>query len=90
MLTDTESVNGLSSGNTNAVFELETAARYKRAMKCLSRMKGNFHVRFLEGLRPATVSGYSVMGYIYERYRFKGISTCAKVKPIEKAAFTLS
>jgi hypothetical protein len=31
----------------------------ERVMKCLSRMKGNFHVRFLEGLRPVTVSGYS-------------------------------
>ena len=39
----------------------------KRVMKCLSRMKGNFHVRFLEGLRPVTVSGYSVAASAIQR-----------------------
>ncbi len=46
------SVNGLQAGITKTAFKTNTVAR-KKVMRCSSRMKGNFHVRFREKVERA-------------------------------------
>jgi hypothetical protein len=81
--TSTENRSLLHPECLASVFLYPNRVSLKEVSKCLSRMTGNCHVRFLEGRASAIGSGYSIFWDAVERERRESRGCTGTAAPCE-------